>query len=658
MRPAANPMLHNPKQERRLFRRRVLITIISIGLLGVGLIARLIYLQIYQHQRYATLASKNRLGLVALAPNRGLIFDRNGILLAENKPMFNLVIIPDQIKSLAETIDQLKKIIPIDSHDLRQFRKQLKLHSRFEPVPLRLKLSEEEVAKFSLEHYRFPGVSIQPQMIRTYPLHSTFAPLIGYVGRINENELENLDIANYRASNFIGKTGIEKYYEDQLHGKSGYQEIEINANGQTVRILKEIAPIPGKNLYLTVDSGLQRLAEQLLAEHSGAIVALNPSNGEILTFVSNPGFDPNQFVSGISQADYHRLQQASGHPLYNRALRGSYHPGSTIKPFLSLGALENDIVTPDTTIYDNGEFQLRKNGRIYHNFRHHKYGYVDLSRAIIISSDIYFYNLSTHMPIRIMDSILERFGFGQPTGIDLPDEGEGLLPTPEWKRKAHDQGWYPGDTLNCAIGQGFLLATPLQLASAIGTIAMNGQQWRPHSVLRIGSENSDQIVQPKLKKELNLDLKLWQFIQNTLRSVVLSPEGTAHRFFANAPYSLAGKTGTAQVFSLKSNQIYDKQTIAERLRDNSLFIAYAPYEHPSIALAIIIQNSQISASQIARKLLDYYFHQTEFEERLSTPVFKYIEKSPLIFMPKYDATPTDDSEPPDTTDAEEEEVED
>lgn len=597
----------NTHQEHKLFKRRAITILIGMSALSFLLLGRLVYLQVFQHKLYTTLARQNQLGLVSIEPNRGLIYDRNGVLLAENKPIFNLVITPDLVKNIGATIQQLSSFIKIDAEDLKQFNRQRRLHHRFEPVPLRLKLNEEEVAKFSLERYRFPGVAIQAQMIRYYPEGASFAAIVGYMGRINEKELQNVDPVNYSASNFIGKTGVEKYYEAQLHGTVGYQQVETNVHGQIVRILKQTRPIAGRSITLTIDSGLQKLAQQALGSQKGAIVALDPRNGEVLAFISNPTFDPNLFVSGIRQHDYEILQNEPGNPLYNRALRGAYHPGSTIKPFISTGALLENVVTPTFTIHDTGEFQINGRGRVYHNFRRHAYGDVNLLKALTVSSDIYFYNLSLRMGINKIYNSLKRFGFGNPTDIDLPDEGSGVLPNPQWKEKSYNTPWYGGDTLNCGIGQGFLLVTPVQLAFAVSALAEWGERWKPHVVLSWRkSDASVTFTKPQHLEPVNLPQGILSFIRTAMQHVVNAPGGTAERFFPGVPYTLAGKTGTAQVYSLKNDERYDTNTVAAKLRDNSLFIAFAPVEKPSIALAIVIQNSVTPAPQIARKLLDYY----------------------------------------------------
>ncbi len=594
-------------QEHGIFKRRAVAILIGITLLSAILLGRLIYLQVFQHKLYTTLARQNQLSLVPIEPNRGLIYDRKGSLLAENKPIFNLVITPDLVPHLHETITDLAKIIKIDSEDLKQFKRQRRLHHRFEPIPLRIKLTEQEVATFSINRYRFPGASIQAQMIRYYPKGAAFAAIVGYMGRINEKELQTVDPVNYSASDFIGKTGVEKYYEAQLHGTVGYQQVETNVHGQVVRILKQTQPISGRSLRLTIDSGLQELALQALGQQKGAIVALDPRNGEILAFVSSPSFDPNLFVSGIKQTDYNALKNAAGNPLYNRALRGSYHPGSTIKPFISIGALMDRVTTPSFTIYDTGEFQINGRGRVYHNFRRHAYGHVNLLQALTVSSDIYFYNLSMRMGINRIYTSLKRFGFGSPIGIDLPNEGGGILPNPQWKEKFYGQSWYPGDTLNCGIGQGFLLVTPLQLAFAVSTIAEWGARWHPHVLLSWRSgDGTVTAIEPKSLTPVDVPQAILSFIRTAMQHVVNAPGGTAERFFPGAPYTLAGKTGTAQVYSLKNNERYNTKTIATKLRDDSLFVAFAPVETPTIALAIIVQNSVTPSAKIARQLLDYY----------------------------------------------------
>ncbi len=605
--------LKDPQKERTLFNRRIWTIAFFIALLVFCLIIRLVYLQIFQHQVYTTLAKQNQLNLSPAEPNRGLIYDRKGVLLAENVPVYNLVVTPNRASNLKASLGQLQQIIPISKDDLNQFYKQLTLHRRFEPLPLRTRLTEEEVARFSVNQYRFPGFNIQAEMIRHYPFGSAFASLVGYVGRINAKELGQVDPSNYSATNFIGKTGVEKYYEPQLHGQVGYKQVESDASGQIVRIASQILPTPGDNLYLTIDSKLQLKAQEILGEQRAAVVAMNPQNGEILALISTPTFDPNLFVAGINQHDYDALEKAPGQPLYNRALRGRYPAGSTIKPFISLEGLVSGAITPDSVYYDPGWFKLKDSEHTYYGFRREAHGNVNLVKAITESSDIYFYNLAVKLGIEHIADMLSRFGFGQKTGIDLSEELAGILPTPQWKEKITHKPWYPGDTLNVGIGQGFMEVTPLQLAAAVAGIANRGQRWQPHVLLHSQTADGTQTAYSSLAlPSVELDKSIWKTIITGMKGVANSPDGTAYPFFKDADYTVAGKTGTAQVFSLKG-QRYNKSMLPVNLRDNSLFICFAPADKPQIALAVIVQNYTTPAAQVARRLLDYYFstHQTD-----------------------------------------------
>jgi len=599
--------LKDPRKERTLFARRIWAIAFIIVLLVICLVTRLAYLQIFQHQLYTTLAKQNQLNLLPAEPNRGLIYDRNGVLLAENVPVFNLVVTPNRVNNLSQALSQLQPIISITDDDISQFYKQLTLHRRFEPVPLRTRLTEEEVARFSVNQFRFPGFNIQAEMIRHYPLGAAFAPVVGYVGRINAKELTQVDPSNYSATNFIGKTGVEKYYEPQLHGQVGYKQVESDASGQVVRISSQTLPTPGDNLYLTIDSKLQLKAQEILGDQRAAVVAINPQTGEILALISTPTFDPNLFVAGISQKDYDSLEKAFGQPLYNRVLRGRYAPGSTIKPFISLEGLLSDAITPDTTYYDPGWFKLKDSEHIYYGYMRQAHGLVNIIKAITESSDIYFYNLAIKLGIERIADMLSRFGFGQPTGVDLSDEVSGILPTPEWKEKVTHKIWYPGDTLNTGIGQGFMEVTPLQLAAGVAAIANRGQRWQPHVLLHSQAADGTQTAMtPLALPSVDLDKSIWKTAITGMKGVPNSPDGTAYAFFQGVTYTVAGKTGTAQVYSLKG-QRYNKAMVPIRLRDNSLFICFAPVENPQIAIAVIVQNYTTPAAKVARQLLDYYF---------------------------------------------------
>lgn len=601
--------IKNHQREIQLTAQRALILLIAICVLIFLLIIRLGFLQIYKHDVYTTLSTQNWLDLVPIEPSRGLIYDRNGVLLADNTPVFSLDVIPDKVTDLEKTITTVKKIIELTDNDIIQFRKQLKQHRRFDEIPLKLRLTEEEVATFAENQHLLPGVIVQARLIRRYPFGETFSHVLGYVGRINAEELSEIDQTNYSASHYIGKLGIEKYYEDELHGNVGYQEIESDASSRPVRILKEIKPVTGKNLYLTLDSGLQLVGEKALEGHRGAVVAIEPSTGQVLAMVSKPGYDPNLFVIGISQKDYQALQTSLDRPLFNRALRGLYPLASTIKPYLALEGLNSDVITPEDTIYDPGWFELRPDSHRFRDWLRTGHGSVDLNAALVNSCDVYFYTLSSKLGIRRMDNILNQFGFGNTTGIDLDDEVSGIVASPEWKRKTRGTRWYEGDTIISAIGQGYMQATPLQLASAVATLANRGQRFMPQ--LLLGEQLPNQVYAPQQPIPVDNvkidDKEVWDTVINAMRDVVNTPHGTAYKLGRNSPYIIAGKTGTGQVIATKrrDNERDNQNLLPERLRDHHLFIAFAPIDKPKIAIAIISENSYITLD-VAKAMFDYY----------------------------------------------------
>jgi len=594
--------IKNHTREIHLLKNRIFIATIILVLLTLFLLSRLVYLQIFQHKYYTTLSNNNKIDLIPIPPRRGLIFDRNGTLLAKNVPVFSLIVIPSQVKNIQATIDQIKKIIPLSNNDIDQFHKQYKQHRRFEQIPLKIKLSEEDVARFEVNRYRFPGVSVKTQLSRIYPFGKIFAHVIGYVGRINTRELSKIDPANYAATNFIGKIGIEKFYEQTLHGKVGYEKIEIDANGQIIRTISSIPSIRGDNIYLSIDSKLQMAAEKALDHHRGSIVAIQPSTGQILALVSHPSYDPNVFVTGITHKDFNKLQNNKNHPLYNRALRGLYAPGSTIKPFIAIGGLASGVTTPSFKIFDPGWFQLKNTKHIFHDWKRSGHGWVDLHDSIIQSCDTYFYDLAHKLGIRRLDDILDQFGFGKPTHIDMPEELSGNIPSPEWKFKIIGYPWYSGDTVNAGIGQGFMQVTPLQLSASTTLLANHGLHFQPHLLYGIQNHDSNMIPeQPIVESPLTLDdTNNWNIVINAMSKVITG--STGFRFGSKPPYTVAAKTGTAQVVSLQETQLND---IPEQLRDNSLFIAFAPIKNPKIALAVVIEHSP-EAPVVARKVLDYY----------------------------------------------------
>lgn len=620
--------LKDPQQELQFFLRRTLIILFGISIFVLAIIGRLFYLQIYQHELYTTLSNNNQLSLVPIEPNRGLIFDRNGVLLAENVATFSLELMPSRIKNLKQTIKQLGKLIAITEFDITSFNKQRKQTSRFEYVPLRFNLSETEVAIFSVNQYLFPGVEIKARLMRHYPFGTSFSHVLGYVGRINEQELNQIDETNYRATHFIGKVGIEKFYENELHGTVGHEQAEIDASGRMVRVLKRTPPIPGYNLYLTIDSELQVLAEKAFNDFQvqGALVALIPQTGEVLAMVSVPGFDPHVFIRGISTKDYQTLSTAKERPLYNRATRGQYPLASTAKPFLALQGYDNGYVNLSFAIHDPGYYVLPRSGHVYKDWRKGGHGVVNLPRAIMVSCDTYFYTLAYKMGISNIHNILTRFGFGSLTDIDIPDELPGLVPSEEWKLKTKGERWYLGDTISAGIGQGYLLTTPLQLASAVSTMSLRGERIVPHLLLKKQSANEKISVPYAIRKKPPVELhnpKNWDPIIDAMQEVIHNPGGTGFARYGKVTYSIAGKTGTAQVYSSKRHGNLNEKHLPANLRhlqDHSLFIAFAPAEQPQIALAVIAENTH-DAAKIAKIVIEKYL---KIPQPTTTPVQKTV----------------------------------
>lgn len=601
--------LKNYFAETHLFMRRVILAIVIIALLLAVLISRLVYLQIYQYHFYSTLSTANQVNLIPVDPNRGLIYDRNGVLLADNIPVFSLDVIPDLVGSFKTSLKELQTFIDISPEDVVQYRKALKQRRSSDGVPLKFNLNEEEVAKFYLNQYRFPGFKITGRLMRYYPKGDSMASVLGYVGRINEEEMSKVDPNNYAATDYIGKLGIEKYYEAQLHGKVGYKQVETDANGRVVRTLKDIPPVSGSNLYISIDHGLQVAAENALGEDEGAVVALKPDTGEVLAFVSNPRYDPNLFVKGISSRDYKALQQDPLRPLYNRALRGLYAPGSTIKTLLGLEVLNSNVARPNDTIFDNGFFYLPGVQRPWRdwNWRRGGHGRVNFRKAIIESCDVYFYTMGLRMGISRLNEIEYNFGLGHPTGLDVDEEVGGVVPSPDWKKTALKQGWYGGDTINAAIGQGYTLVTPIQMASAVATIANRGLGYQPHFILKWqlpdgAFKSGDKVPKPRVL----LVPEIWDAVISAMQGVTEDPHGTARSIGQNNPYTIAGKTGTAQVFRPKEYGDEDKESFPKKYRAHAWFIAFAPVENPQIAVAVLVEHHPHQAPVVAKQVLDYY----------------------------------------------------
>ncbi|CZG25318.1 penicillin-binding protein 2 [Legionella pneumophila serogroup 1] len=599
---------YRAESQHQRFRLNLLIAILII--LSLILILRLAFLQISEFKRYQTLSLKNQMSVIPIAPPRGVILDRNGVLLAENIPVYVLEITPERVKDMKQTLTKLRELIPsITDEDIDNFNKTRLQNRSFVPIPIKLKLSQEEVATFASNQYHFPGVSIKARLMRHYPLGEITAHALGYVGRINIQELKQVDSTNYRATNFIGKAGIEKYYEDILHGKVGYQMVETDVSGRTLRIINKVNPHSGAKLYLSIDARLQEAAYNALKDKRGAVVVINSRNGEVLAMVSSPSFDPNIFVSGVSKADYQVLSNALQRPLFNRAVRGVYPPASTIKPFVGLAGLDKGFITTTTEIYDPGKYKLPTSSHVYRDWKKTGHGVINFKRAITVSCDTFFYQLGNKMGISNIEDMLVKFGLGQLTHVDLHEEANGVIPSARWKRQTKGVSWYPGDTLISAIGQGFMLATPLQMANATASLSQHGQRFRPHLLIKTVNSDTNETEEYKPFEEYPVSLRdeaNWDVVIDAMHSVLTSNEGTGYRFGRNPPYPVAGKTGTAQVYSGRQYEKAKYEDIPEHLRDNSLFIAFTPVEKPEIAIAVVVENDTI-ASTVARKVLDTYY---------------------------------------------------
>lgn len=598
-------------RESRLFRVRAISASLIILLLLLLLLLRLAQLQIVDHAHFTTLSRDNRVKVEPLPPTRGLIYDRNGVILAQNVPTHSLEIIPERVKDLEWTLRELGRIITISDNDRKRFERLKSHQRRFESIPIRVQLSDEEVARFAVNRHLFPGVDIRAKLLREYPLRDVTAHVLGYVGRINKQELQTIDNSSYSGTTHIGKNGIEKYYEETLHGEVGLQQVEINALGRVIRILESDPPVPGADLHLTLDSALQRVAMDAFGEENGAAVAIDPRNGDILALVSKPGFDPNLFVEGISSKEYSALQSSDAKPLFNRAIRGQYPPGSTVKPFIGLGGLENGVITASQKKYCPGYYQLPNHSHKYRDWKKVGHGPVDLYDSIIQSCDVYYYDLAQQMGIDMLADYLAPFGFGQKTGVDITGELGGLLPSREWKRRSKNQPWYPGETLITGIGQGYFLTTPLQLASATATLANRGIRLRPRIVRSIQLNGEPEPREQPTREQLRIARKSeshWDSVFEAMLKVTEGARGTA-RLIRNEHYHIAGKTGTAQVFTIKQEETYDEEKLDKKMFDHALFIAFAPAEAPRIAVAVIVENGSHGgsvAAPIAKAIMDHY----------------------------------------------------
>jgi penicillin-binding protein 2 len=615
-----SPEMRNPEREVFLFRRRLAVAGGLVLLAFVGLFARFVYLQVFQHDHFSTLAESNRIAIVPIVPNRGLITDRNGIVLAQSYSAYTLELKPAKIANLDATIDELAEIVDVQPRDRKRFRKLLEEAKNFETLPLRTRLSDEEVARFAVNRYRFPGVEIKARLFRQYPYGEIASHVVGYIGRINDHDVERIakwdDAANYKGSDYMGKVGVELSYERELHGTTGWEQVEVDAGGRAVRTLSRTPPSSGNNLRLSIDIKLQEVAEAAFGDRRGALVAIDPASGDILAFVSRPGFDPNLFVDGIDSANWATLNESPDKPMLNRPLRGAYPPGSTIKPYLALAALTSGKRTPHQTIYDPGFYQLPGSSYRFRDDKPGGHGSVDMYKSIVVSCDTYYYTLAGETDIDDTARFMSELGFGRETGVDIEGELTGTLPSREWKRtrfagknyRDEHRKWYLGDSISAGIGQGYNAFTPMQQAQAIATIANNGVAFVPHLVksvinLKTGEERR---IAAQPSHAISARPEDIAVIRNALLGV--NREGTGATAFAGAKYVSGGKTGTAQVYSLKGEK-YSASKVDERLRDHAWFIAFAPAEQPRIAVAVLVENGGFgaqAAAPVARKVFDYF----------------------------------------------------
>ena len=597
--------LRNHEHEAYLFRRRAAVAAIGVALLVALLAGRLVHLQYLSYDHFSTLSNDNRVRLQAVAPTRGLIRDRDGRVLAENLPSFSLQLVPERVEDLDTTLSGLRSLVAFDAQDVERLRRDWARARPFESVPLRFRLTREEVARVSVNRHRFPGVDIVAGLTRSYPHGPLAVHALGYVGRIDEDDLERLNEAEYRATTHAGKLGVEYQYESLLHGDPGVRRVEVNAQGRVLRVLEERPPVPGRDIRLSLDLELQRLAEELLGERDGAAVVLDPRDGQVLALASTPTFDPNAFVNGIARAPYAALRDSPHRPLFNRAIRGQYPPGSTIKPIIALNGLEEDARDRDEVLTCRGYYRLEGRGRRFRDWKVH--GEVDLADSIIESCDVMYYDLALRLGMGTMAQFLRRFGFGSETGIDLPGERDGLVPDAEWKRQARGEPWYTGETVIHGIGQGYLQTTPVQLAGAAAMIANRGRPVRPRLLLGTDTEAGPAAAAATVEPLELSHPPDWEYVIDAMVGVTQGEKGTARAIGWRSPHTIAGKTGTAQVFSLAQDEEYDEETIADELRDHALFIAFAPAAEPRVATAVVVEHGgsgSAAAAPIAQQLID------------------------------------------------------
>ncbi|NBI43507.1 penicillin-binding protein 2 [[Haemophilus] felis] len=610
-------VIRDKKSERNLFARRALVTFMGVLALTAILITNLYHLQIVNYELYQTRSNGNRIKLLPLPPTRGLIYDRYGELLAENLTFFGLYIVPEKVENLEETFEALKRIVGLSDEDIENFRKERRRASRYTPILLKPNLTEEQIARFSVNQFRFSSLEVKPYFKRHYLYGEPLTHILGYVAKINDRDIARLKkeekFANYAGTPTIGKLGIERYYESQLHGTTGFEEVEINNRGKVIHKLREQPAIAGKSIYLTIDLALQRYITDLLSGQTGAVVVLDPKDNSVLAMVSTPSYDNNLFVDGISAPEYKRLLNDPKRPLYSRVTQGAYPPASTVKPFIAVAALNEAVITPTMSIFDPGYWVLPNTTKRFRDWKKSGHGHTDLNKAIVESSDTYFYQTAFNLGIDRLSATMKQFGFGLSTGIDIVEETPGIMPSREWKQKRYKKPWVQGDTISVGIGQGYWTATPLQVAKATSVLVNNGKVYTPHLMKSIVGATKEDYQDPFLYEHIEVNrASYWDVAKKGMFNVIHSANGTGRKAFAGANYLAAGKSGTAQVFSLGENQVYDAAGLKKELHDHAWFTAYAPYDNPKMVVSVILENAgggSSNAAPVVREIMDYYLNQ-------------------------------------------------
>ncbi|PSU19556.1 penicillin-binding protein 2 [Photobacterium kishitanii] len=637
--------IRDHRAESALFFRRALVSFIGIAILVGLLLFNLFHIQVEQHQDYQTRSNDNRIKIVPVSPNRGLIYDRNGVILAENRPIYSLEITLEKVSELDQTFADLKQIMGITDEDIANFQKERRRTRRFKSVPILDHLNEKQVALFSVNQHRLPGVEVKAHLKRYYPYGDTLTHVLGYVAKINDRDLKKLDkagkLSNYKATRDMGKLGVERYYEDLLHGTSGYQEVEVNSRGRVIRTLKYIPPIPGKDIKINIDIKLQQYVQNLLTERKidpktgkeiikhkrGSIVVLDPKDDAILAMVSSPSYDPNLFVRGISSKKYRALLNNPDRPLVNRVTLGIYPPASTVKPLIAVAALTEGVITPNTTRNDPGWWQIpNSTSRKFRDWLRWGHGRVNIYKAIEESVDTYFYQVAYDLGIDRLSTWMNKFGYGEYTGIDIHEESRANMPTREWKQTRHKRPWYQGDTIPVGIGQGYWTATPLQIAKATSVLVNSGVVHRPHLLKNIIDDKVEVAAQfEDFPPITGVSPKTWEIAREGMHRVLYGNRGTARKAFYDTPYQAGGKSGSAQVFGLAENQKYNADELEEHLRDHALFTAFAPFEKPQVVVAMVLENAGGGSSNggpIARKIFDHMLIESpaDISPPLVTPI--------------------------------------